>query len=74
MYMLTCEKKTPTRPQNTKAMFGFQKVWGKCEGKKIERKSRKKKWRKIKNRFKVNELFLRTTSYFCSHLNLLCKD
>ena len=46
MYMLTCEKKTPTRPQNTKAMFGFQKVWGKCEGKKIERKSKKKKKKK----------------------------
>ena len=37
-----------------KTMFGYWKVWRKM----WEQKNREKKWRKIKNRFKANKLFL----------------
>ena len=42
------------------AMFGTWKFWTKMCGKKIEMKSEKKrkKWMKIKNKFKTNKLFL----------------
>ena len=34
---------------NRKAMFGFGKFEGKCKGKKIQRKSRRKKNKKIES-------------------------
>ena len=45
-------------------MFVPGKFEGKCKKKKIEKKSgrKEKKWRKIKNRFKINKLFLYISS------------
>ena len=45
--------------QNPKTIFCISKFERECEGKKIERKSERKE--KIKNKFKVNKLFLYTT-------------
>ena len=41
-----------------KAMFDFRKFDGKCEGKNRKKKVKEKNRRKIKNRSKINKLFL----------------
>ena len=42
------------------SIFGFWNIWGTWEGNKIKRKKvkKQKKEREIKNRFKVNKLFV----------------
>ena len=48
------------KKKNYKAMFGYWKIWGKLQGKENREKKIKgnKKWRKIKNKFKINKWFL----------------
>ena len=51
-------------------IFGSEKFKEKCEGNKIKRKSRgKKKTKEIKNKFKVNKLFLYITLNFFHRFN-----
>ena len=43
-------------------MLVLEKFKGKQKKKKVERKVERNKWRKIKNKFKINKLFLNVSS------------
>ena len=43
-------------------MLVLEKFEGKQKKKKVERKVERNKWRKIKNKFKINKLFLNVSS------------
>ena len=43
-------------------MLVLEKFKGKQKKKKVERKVERNKWRKIKNKFKINKLFLNISS------------
>ena len=51
-------------------MFGSQKVWKTIQKKK---KNRGKKWKKIKNKFKVNKFFYILVWTHFTYLTLFCK-
>ena len=64
------KKERRIRKKNIRLMFGSQKIWGKCKGKKEEKDIRRKdNWRKIKNRFKVNKLFLKAATWNSFHFS-----